>query len=308
MRHYCTLFDVNYLPQGLALYESLMRHSSEEFVLHVLAMDVVCEQVLRRLALPSIRIVDLAEFERAMKMERVRANRDWREYCWTCASVFMELVMRDSGSVFATCMWPEKMDSLTYIDADCFFFGDPKVVFDEIGKCSLGIIPHRFPPERKHMEINGLYNVSFVMARWDTVGKRCIYRWAEQCRDWCYYRNEDGRFGDQAYLDEWEMLYPGDCHIVRNHGVGLAPWNLSAYELIGRDDYIMVGRDLRQGQDSYATHFTNLIFYHYHEFKDLGDGTCRPTNYSLREYDKEIIYRPYIRAVMAAKERIASVS
>src|SRR5580704_3486074 len=50
MRHYCTYFDQNFLPFGLALHESLKRHESD-FVLHTLCLDEPTFQFLSNLKL-----------------------------------------------------------------------------------------------------------------------------------------------------------------------------------------------------------------------------------------------------------------
>jgi hypothetical protein len=62
VNHYVTLFDRNFLPQGLALYESMLCHANP-FTLWVLCMDEKTEQVLNRLSKPGIRLIPLAEVE-----------------------------------------------------------------------------------------------------------------------------------------------------------------------------------------------------------------------------------------------------
>ena len=58
MRHYCTLFDKNYLVLGMALHESLQQLHLD-YTLHILAMDDECAHALEVLALPNVRIVTL---------------------------------------------------------------------------------------------------------------------------------------------------------------------------------------------------------------------------------------------------------
>ena len=61
-RHYCTYFDHRYLPLGLALHESLMRHGGE-FTLWVLAFDREAAEFLEAAALPNVRVGPLETLE-----------------------------------------------------------------------------------------------------------------------------------------------------------------------------------------------------------------------------------------------------
>jgi hypothetical protein len=108
-------------------------------------------------------------------------------------------------------------------------------------------------------------------------------RWAEQCRQWCYYRNEGDKFGDQKYLDEWPKIYAGHVCEIENIGAGLAPWNLPNYKI--------TSGPCADGKP--------IMFYHAHEFQwQSWRGFGQPsllTNYPLRQEDRTLIYFPYIR-------------
>lgn len=264
MRHYCTLFDSKYLPQGLALYESLKRHSSEPLTLHVLPMDEECLNQLVRDRLSSISVTPLDAFEDWFDLVAVRKRRTFQEYCWTCASGF------------AWCVSCFGIDEVTYLDADTFFFGDPEQVFAEIGYRSIGIIPHRFPPHRKQMEVNGKFNVSWVTFR-GPVGLECLETWARQCREKC---SEKEGCGDQKYLDEWPEKFGSECAQIQNIGVGAAPWNLSQYNVTEEAGQVYLNG-------------VPLAMYHFHE---LVPGK-RLTNYPLRKTDIDLIYEPYLAAL-----------
>lgn len=272
MRHYCTLSDRAYLAKLLAMHDSLLRHSSEDFTLHVLVMDVEAYSLLNEVKLPRVELIPLSGFERALNLSEIKKGRTWTEFCWTCASNFMEYLMPWIGD-------------MTYLDADLFFFSDPKVIFDEIGERSIGITPHRFPLHRKHMEVNGRFNVGLVHAKNTEVGRRCVAQWAQQCRDWCYNRIEGSHAcGDQKYLDTWEADYLGEVCAISNRGVNLAPWNVEQY-------------GVRSGP---TVDGVSVVFYHLHEFK----SPDQLTNYPLRDEDRAYIYAPYIAAWTEANCRI----
>ena len=276
MRHYCTLFDRNYLERGLVLYQSLKRHSSEPFLLTVLALDNECQSILEELCLPGLEIVALRYVESCFGLAEIKKSRTHQEYCWTLASQLMHFLFLAPRN--------QETDVLTYLDADLMFFSDPKAIFDEIGEHSIGIIPHRFAErDRRRLEPNGKYNVSWVTIRDSATGRACIERWSHQCREWCYYRNEAGKFGDQKYLDEWPLQHGSEVRIIQNSGAGLAPWNLGQY----------------RGEP--------IIFYHFHEFKERSDGTFQLTRWPVRQCDRELIYEPYIRAYRETKQMISRV-
>lgn len=269
MRHYCSLTDRSYLPRLLAMYESLKRHSSEAFTLHVLAMDAETEEALKSLRLESLTVMQWPGPNR-------RKDHTWQEYCWLMASQWCDWLLM-----------VRRLEELTYLDADLFFFGDPEVVFSEVGDCGVGIVPHRFIPSKRYLERNGLFNVGWVTFS-ELVGVAVCHAWAAQCLKWCYARNEEGKFGDQKYLDEWPKLPGQQCCVIQNIGAGLAPWNLANYELT----------------EGPKVDGVNVLFYHFHEY----EHGKRLTNYDLRPEDKRLIYEPYIAAYEAAKETLATVA
>lgn len=282
MRNFCSLWDSAYLPQGLALYDSVRKHSSEPFTLYVLPMDEAASESMIPMHLPGVILVH--GFHDTAHMRACRETRTHREYCWTAASNFCEELMATG------------LDELSYIDADCYFFSDPKVIFDEIGDRSIAVIPHRFIPSKKHLEVNGKYNVSLVHFKNDAIGRECLSTWAAQCREKCSAK--DG-CGDQKYLEQFEKYGDALC-VIQNIGVGLAPWNLANY-WVGYGHPTENSAAPVVGLPGYGGWQTVMV--HFHEYRH-GE---RLTHYDLRPEDIELIYNPYILAVEAAKERIQSV-
>lgn len=272
-RSYATLFDSRYAAQGLALYESLRRHSSQPFLLNILALDHECELVLRGLDLEFAGVTSIDEFEQYVHgMKEARGNRTYREYCWTCASAFTEDILGDDA------------EEITYIDADVLFFSDPEPVFTEIGTRSIAITPHNFIPSKQYLDVNGLYNVGFVHFKNTQAGVQCLAKWAAQVRERCSVLVG---CGDQRYLDAFPVNFPADCHVIQHIGVNVGPWSLANWEVT---------------EGPYLDDVP-LVAYHYHEYLH-GE---RLTNYELRPEDIRLVYQPYIAAINAAKARIESV-
>lgn len=288
MKHFCTLFDKNYLTRGLIMYRSLRWHCSEDFRLHVLPMDDQTMEALTQFQMPpkSMRLYNHGFVSRKMKLEPCRKNRTWQEYAWTCASNLMSCILNLRPDV----------DTLTYLDADLMFFSDPKAIFDEMGDADIAITPHRFTPvNRPRLEKNGKFNVSWVTAKNAPIGRECISLWAKQCREWCYYRNEDGKFGDQKYLDEWPELYKGHVHEIENIGAGLAPWNLANYKLLGTERPVVARPGDMLGEF--------VVFYHYHEYIH----GKRLSGYPLSPEAERLIYKPYIEQYEAIEKELVSI-
>lgn len=246
-RYFCTLFDSGYLLKGLAMMRSLARFCPDAKI-YVLCMDDQTKYLLDRLDVPFVTCITLAEVENE-ELLKAKADRGVAEYCWTLSSCFTWFVMQ---------RYPE-IDFLTYLDADLLFYSPPQPLFDEIGDASIAIIEHRFTERLKDREVNGRFCVEWVSFRRDEQGMTCLARWREQCIDWCYYRLEDGKMGDQKYLDEWPDRY-SSCHILQHLGAGVAPWNYAQYRF-GRDD---AGNITVDGAP--------LIFYHFHQFQLLTRG------------------------------------
>jgi hypothetical protein len=280
MRSYCTLFDsAGYLHQGLALYDSLQKHSVEPFQLHVLAMDAECYRILTELALPGVRVMDLGTFELLRPaVAECRANRTWQEYCWTVASNFAELLMDRLA-----------LPDLTYLDSDLFFFSSPSPVFDEIGERSIGICPHRFAAKDwERLSGNGTFNVGLVHFKNTEMGRECLSTWAANVREWCYNRVEgEHACGDQKYLDTWESDYGPHLCVIENIGVDAGPWNIGQYR-------VTPGPHL----NGYP-----LVCYHFHEYRHHE----RLTNWPLRPEFRKLIYEPYVQAVEEVKARIGGL-
>ena len=283
---FCTLFDRNYLFRGLALHESLLLHV-DDFTLWVLCMDDVAYGVLERMRLPRVELISLAQFENEGLLH-AKETRTAVEYCWTCTPS-LPLYLLDHV--------PD-IEIITYLDADLFFFSDPAAAYAEMDGQSIGIHEHRFSPEDAYQAENaGIYNVAFMVFRNDERARACLEWWRDRCNEWCYFRFEDGKMGDQKYLDDWPQRFDGVV-VLQHPGIGLAPWNLRSHRIARRGDRLRVG-----GQP--------VMFYHFHSLSILGDGDqfilAHPL-FWLGMRNTRLLYQPYVASLlraMAAVRRIA---
>src|SRR5437588_7029716 len=158
-------------------------------------MDETTERVLRKLALPNIEIVGLAELEHDdPELAAIRSTRSQAEYCQTAkpAALLHSLVHR------------REIEILTLVDADLYFYADPTLLLHELQSGCILLVPHRRPPSRAQKALEGgEYNSGFVVFRNDARALDAVRWWRERCLEWCYNRVEPGRFTDQRYLHGW---------------------------------------------------------------------------------------------------------
>lgn len=288
-QNYATYFDSNYLTRGLALYHSLCQHA-KPFTLWVLCLDDLAAQNLGRLQLPEIRCVTLSELEQAdPELPAVKASRQLTEYYWTCGPAWLLYLLNR----------PERIEQITYLDADLYFFSSPTPLFQELGSNSILIIEHRTGPrDKSDTRPRHRFNVGLVIFRRSAEGLACLRRWREQCLEWCFDRNEKDRFGDQAYLTEWPERYSG-VTVVQHLGAGVAPWNMRNHPIRYRQRQVHVG-------DS------PVIFYHFSGLRRLNRHLfeLHVWRFHLHWMDfalRRQIYAPYLRALALAENLLAQV-
>ena len=284
-KYFCTLFDSHYLFKGVVMLRSLLQHCADARI-YVLCMDARCKTLLERMALPGVECLALDTVENPQLLI-AKQNRNVAEYCWTLSASLTAWLLEHRAEV----------DMLTYVDADLMFFSSLDSLFEEIGDASISITEHRFTPRLRHLEENGRFCVQWVSFRRDAQGLRCLHHWRDQCIEWCYARLEDGRMGDQKYLDAWPSTY-SSVHIVQHLGVGLAPWNYPNYRIE------------RSGEGAITVDGRALIFYHFHQFQLLDDGTFDrlSTSYTVEQPAPEIIYQVYEQQMHAVVAQVRVLS
>ena len=215
--HFITLFDRNFLPMGMALHSSLMTHA-QPFHLWVLCMDELVEDQLRSLSLDNVTLIPLQDVETKELLE-IKPGRTAAEYCWTLTPFTPQLVFDRDSSV----------QRVTYLDADLFFFDDPRILLNEFSKSGKHVLitDHNYAPEYDQSRKVGRFCVQFMTFRKTHEGKKVMKWWQERCIEWCFAHIEDGKFGDQMYLDSWPTQFGSEVHILSQQDRTLAPWNVA---------------------------------------------------------------------------------
>jgi hypothetical protein len=282
MINFCTLFDSNYLTRGLALYQSLKKVCSS-FHLYVLAFDNNTYDYLKEAKLQDLTVIALTNFEDD-NLLKIKPTRSIAEYCWTC-----------TPSIILYCINKYRLPSCTYIDADMIFYHDPVVLINEMKEKSILISEHRYTKDYDQSEKSGVYCVQFMCFKNTEEGITALSWWRDRCIEWCYASHEDGKFGDQKYLDDWTTRFKG-VHVMNHPGGGLAPWNVQQYKIV--QDHGLRVIDKKNGKK------LPLIFFHFHGVKFYTNQyvSCCEALYEIDRCTKRLLYLPYFARLIQIED------
>lgn len=265
MINFCTLFDSYYIHKGIALYLSL-EQVSNDFHMYVMAFDRSSYEKLTSFGFEKMTVELFSDYE-TPDLLAVKGTRTKAEYCWTAGP-----------SVIHHFIKKYNLPEITYLDADLFFMSNPQVVYDEIGSNSVAITEQYIDYSE-----GGKYCVQFMFFRNDKDGLGCLEWWRDRCIEWCYSRYEDGKFGDQKYLEHFEALFD-NVYVIKNRGVGVAPWNMHLYSY--------QSQELAFGRQKYP-----LIFTHMHGTRfDVNNGVLSLTTVDchVTEQERKVLFIPYV--------------
>jgi hypothetical protein len=219
VEHFVTLFDSNFLSIGMCLHASLMAHG-QPFHLWILCMDELVEEQLRRLDLSYVSLIPLREAESDALLE-VKKDRTRGEYCWTLTPFSPQFVFDRDQTV----------KRVTYLDTDIFFFDSPQILLEEFEKSGKHVLitEHAYAPEYNHSITAGRFCVQFMTFCRTNESNEVMRWWQDRCLEWCFARYEDGKFGDQRYLDDWPERFPNAVHVLHQKEKTFAPWNVDFF-------------------------------------------------------------------------------
>jgi hypothetical protein len=269
------------------MYRSLAR-VCDDFHLYIFAFDDDALNLLRRLVLPRVTVVSLEEFEDKELLE-IKLSRSRAEYCWTCTPSVSLYAIEHFG-----------LPHCTYLDADIYFFSDPRVLLDEAPMDkSVLITEHRYTPRYDKTKTSGKYCVQFVYFKNDDNGMKALRWWRNACLEACEYNPAKGLNADQKYLDDWTQRFDG-VHELAHLGGGVAPWNVNSYKILENNAKV-------SGKTKMSEEF-EIIFYHFHGLKHFKNGEAASMGYNLDKTVQDKIYRKYIDELDAIKSEIKHIA
>lgn len=279
--NYCTYFDKNYLSRGLALYNSLLKNHKTNFHLYIIAFDQFTYKFLKKKNFKFITCVYATDFENK-ELQKVKKIRTSVEYLWTCTPSIIFFFIRKY-----------KLSSCTYLDADIYFFSDPKIIYKNQFNYSVLITSHNYHPKYDQSKTSGKYCVQYLTFKSNRAGIKILNYWKKQCIKWCYNRVEGNKFGDQKYLDSWPSKFTG-VEVTSHLGAGVAPWNVKRFQIkINKKKFIS------ENNNNYQ-----LIFYHFHDLKFFFNNSFAFLgSYDLSREVINKIYMPYIKNIVEIEKK-----
>lgn len=286
--YFCTLFDVQYIEQGILLYQSMIKYTNH-FTLYVIAFDLETEIILENQQYTNLVVIPYSQFE-TIELKRAKKNRTAREFFWTCSSYAIKYVIEQYN-----------VPHCTYVDSDIYFYQSPIVLLREIieSGSDVGIISHgygKYPEYEYIARLAGKYCVEFNTFFNNENGKKVLDWWCKQCLLLCTEKPDGIHFGDQKYIEEFAKRFNGIFE-YNNKGAGIAPWNISRFVL---DKEVIKDKDTKEN--------IAIVFYHFHHLHFLSEHKADiEINVRPGKVDKRLvkmIYLPYIQEYTKVNEML----
>ena len=278
--NFCLMTSSNYLAKALVMYDSLLETCGDEFSLYYYAFDDITFDTLKKLNYKHIVPVHREEFE-DQKLLKIKSERSPAEYFFTCTPQIIDYSIEKFY-----------LDQIIYLDADLYFYKNPRIILEELNCGDVLITKHNYyPPVSNHP--SGIYCVQFVPFKNTENGRKILNFWKEKCLEWCYLRAEEGKWADQGYLNDWTERFEG-VRIMNNRGGGVASWNIEGYSF-NNEGEIKV-KFIEDNSEN------PLIFYHFHGIKFYLNDKIK-----IDIKDKSIfnlIYKPYIKKLFEKEKEL----
>ncbi len=284
---FCTVVSRLRVFQALALFLSLEQVGAPQKCF-ILCVDEKTLQLFKRMRLKRVTLLTPRDLY-CREWESLQRLRVLNEYCWTLKPLLIETLFYQH----------EEIDRVTYMDADLFFYHDPRVIFEHQpegavlltrGQIASPLISR--PAAEAFQSLMGQYNSGFISFKRDQSGLACLTWWKKRCIECCLSQPKGGRFGDQRYLDEMPYLF-GQVEEVRTFGVNIGHWNCDNHTFSIHDGHLYI--------DGYP-----LICYHFSGFRIITKDRIVQVHEGGRSR-RPFFYRDYsdiLRVVIGMVEKL----
>lgn len=239
-----TILDKNYLLKSVAFYDALVKFN-KEYIFWFLCLDKDTKEILEKLSLNNVITMSIEEIGDE-ELLKTRSSRSIAEFAFTSKPAWINYILNKI----------ENGDTLIYADNDIIYFSAPEDISERMkeGGYSIGITLHKFSEKKNWMnEKIGKYNAGLIYFISDQNSRLCVNEWRKQCIDWCYLKYENGKFGDQLYMNKWPEKYKG-VYEIPDKGVNLGSWNIYNFKVTERGENFFIDEE-------------PLVCYHFHRIK-----------------------------------------
>ena len=185
---FCCVADSQYLPFFFALVENLAHVHTGPLEIHLLAVDEGVEPAVRA-QFPDRRI-------EIYPLREVWNDAEWERIAHRPRAL---QALSSKPRIFLKARQRSKAEALFLLDLDMYFFRSPVHLNQAFGEGHTLFFPQwsdRFTWARLH----GIFNSGMVGAK--KGAEPFIAWWSEACWISCELEVEQGRFGDQAFIDQ----------------------------------------------------------------------------------------------------------
>jgi hypothetical protein len=206
---FCCVADSQYVPFFFALLQNLRKVHSGPLEVHFLAVDALAEDLVRAELGGEVHFYRLETVWEPEELDRILA----RPVSLRALSSKARLLLRARENSSA--------EALFLLDLDMYFFRSPAHLNQAFGDSHTLLFPQwsdRFTWARLH----GVFNSGMVGAR--KGSETLLSWWSKACWISCELDVENGRFGDQAFIDHALCQFTG-VRVYKGHDEDVAPWN-----------------------------------------------------------------------------------
>lgn len=260
MNHFVTLFNYNYLPQGLAMINSLK--SDKKHTIWVVCLDDELFNFLSQNKIENVELISLDEIQKFVGHNH-KKNRSFLEYCWLLTPFSIKYVLTKA----------QNANEVTYIDADVFFFKKIDPLIDEFknsGK-DIYIQLHDYEDNNINFSKSGKFIIQFLTFKNNQKAEKIRNEWEIKCVQSTSIDYKNNIVGDQKYFDELYSQYTENFCVSKNFSFFQAPWT------------------------SDKSKIANVILYHFHSLRVCKTKVKMFSGYKLDDEIIKNVYIPYLK-------------